>query len=156
QRRINRRKAKPRANEAAVGAATKSERKEGCGNDGAVKSVESQKQAPPSFHEPLGNLANSRRDSHISTAPAGVTCLRQNSRQAKNREVWAVEKWKSKTRIPIFPPPRPPAAARKKPILWMNPRGRLGGARGDISKEVWQRRFPPPAGQGVIVVDREK
>ena len=52
-----------------MGAATKSERKEGCGNDGAVESVESQKQASPSFHEPLGNLANSRRDFHISTAP---------------------------------------------------------------------------------------
>jgi hypothetical protein len=34
-----------------------------------VESVESQKQASPSFHEPLGNLANSRRDSHIPTAP---------------------------------------------------------------------------------------
>jgi hypothetical protein len=45
------------------------ERREGCGNDGAVESVESQKQASPSFHEPLGNLANSRRDSHIPTAP---------------------------------------------------------------------------------------
>src|SRR5271166_2376399 len=43
---------------------------EGCGNDGAVESVESRKQASHSFHEPLGNLANSRRDSHISTAPA--------------------------------------------------------------------------------------
>ena len=51
------------------GAMTKSESREGCGNDGAVESVESQKQASPSFHEPLGNLANSRRDSHISTAP---------------------------------------------------------------------------------------
>ena len=74
-----------------MGAATKSERKEGCGNDGAVESVESQKQASHSFHEPLGNLANSRRDSHISTAPASVACLRQNSKQEKNREVWAVK-----------------------------------------------------------------
>jgi len=38
------------------------------GNAGAVGSVESQKQASPSFHEPLGNLAQRRRDSHISTA----------------------------------------------------------------------------------------
>ena len=44
--------------------------KESCGNGGAVESVESQKQASPSFHEPLGNLAKSRRDSHIPTAPA--------------------------------------------------------------------------------------
>ena len=48
---------------------TKKRKEEGCGNDGAVESVESQKQASPSFHEPLGNLADSRRDSHISTAP---------------------------------------------------------------------------------------
>src|SRR5215469_5154198 len=40
-----------------------------CGNAGAVESVESQRQASHSFHEPLGNLAKSRRDSHISTAP---------------------------------------------------------------------------------------
>jgi hypothetical protein len=45
-------------------------RKESCGNAGAVESVESQRQASHSFHEPLGNLANGRRDSHISTAPA--------------------------------------------------------------------------------------
>ncbi|PYU19330.1 MAG: hypothetical protein DMG32_24710 [Acidobacteria bacterium] len=37
---------------------------------GAVESVESQNQASHSFHEPLGNLTKSRRDSHISTAPA--------------------------------------------------------------------------------------
>ena len=48
----------------------KTGRRESCGNDGAVESVESQKQASPSFHEPLGNLAQRRRDSHISTAPA--------------------------------------------------------------------------------------
>jgi hypothetical protein len=40
------------------------------GNAGVVESVESQKQASPSFHEPLGNPAKKRRDSHISTAPA--------------------------------------------------------------------------------------
>src|SRR5579875_2281472 len=39
-------------------------RKRGYGNDGAVESVESQKQASPSFHQPLGNLAQRRRDSH--------------------------------------------------------------------------------------------
>jgi hypothetical protein len=40
------------------------------GNAGAVESVESQNQASPSFHEPLGNLTKIRRDSHIPTAPA--------------------------------------------------------------------------------------
>src|SRR5260370_33900130 len=44
-------------------------RRVNCGNAGAVESVESQKQASPSFHEPLGNRAKRRRDSHISTAP---------------------------------------------------------------------------------------
>jgi hypothetical protein len=34
-----------------------------------VESVESQKQASPSSHEPLGNPANDRRDSHIPTVP---------------------------------------------------------------------------------------
>src|ERR1019366_7530074 len=48
----------------------KTRRRVSCGNAGAVESVESQKQASPSFHEPLGNLAKRRRDSHISTAPA--------------------------------------------------------------------------------------
>ena len=49
---------------------TNNRQEESCGNAGAVESVESQKQASHSFHEPLGNLAKSRRDSHISTAPA--------------------------------------------------------------------------------------
>src|SRR5436190_19463032 len=40
------------------------------GNGGAVESVESPKQASPSFHEPLGNPANNRPDSHIPTVPA--------------------------------------------------------------------------------------
>lgn len=40
------------------------------GNDGAVESVESQRQASHTFHKPLGNLAKNRRDSHIPTAPA--------------------------------------------------------------------------------------
>jgi hypothetical protein len=48
----------------------KTRRRVSCGNAGAVESVESQKQASPSFHEPLGNPAKRRRDSHISTAPA--------------------------------------------------------------------------------------
>src|ERR1022692_1702217 len=48
----------------------KTGRRVSCGNAGAVESVESQKQASHSFREPLGNLAQRRRDSHISTAPA--------------------------------------------------------------------------------------
>src|SRR6516165_2380001 len=48
---------------------TRSQAGVSCGNAGAVESVESQRPASHSFHEPLGNLAKSRRDSHISTAP---------------------------------------------------------------------------------------
>src|SRR5216683_2438202 len=48
----------------------KAGKKKSCGNARAVERMESQKQASHSFHEPLGNLANSGRASHISTAPA--------------------------------------------------------------------------------------
>ena len=48
----------------------KTGRRVSCGNAGAVESVESQKQAYHPLHEPLGNPAKRRRDSHISTAPA--------------------------------------------------------------------------------------
>jgi len=65
-------------------------RHEHCGNAGAVESVESQEQASHSFHEPLGNLANTKRDSHIPTAPATK----------------AMGKWKTKSRFSTFPPPR--------------------------------------------------
>ena len=77
----------------------KSERREACRNDGAVESVESQKQASPSFHEPLGNLANSRR---VPTFP-----------QPRRRR--RMEKWKTKGRFPAFPPPRFLLCLRRKP-----------------------------------------
>src|SRR5213595_140285 len=48
----------------------KAARKKSWGNAGSVERMESQKQASHSFHEPLGNLANTGRASHISTAPA--------------------------------------------------------------------------------------
>jgi hypothetical protein len=44
-------------------------RKASRGNDGAVESVESQRQAFPSSHQPLGNRW---RDFHIPTAPAAT------------------------------------------------------------------------------------
>ena len=65
-----------------------------------------------------------------------------------------MEKWKSKTRIPTFPPPRQPAAARRKTINERTPRPVFGAKDGDTSKEVWRFRSAPPEGQGVIVVDR--
>jgi hypothetical protein len=77
----------------------KTESGESCGNAGAVESVESQRQASHSFHEPLGNLAKGRRDSHISTAPA----------------TRRMEKWKTKSRFSTFPPPRFPSLKTKTP-----------------------------------------
>ena len=70
--------------------ASENRRKESCGNDGSVESEESQRRAFHPFHESLGNLAKKRRDSHIPTAPA----------------TRRMEKWKTKTRFPTFPPPR--------------------------------------------------
>jgi len=54
---------------------------EGCGNAGAVESVESQKQASHSFHELLGNLAKRRRDFHIPTAQAKRSGKVENQKQ---------------------------------------------------------------------------
>ena len=62
----------------------KTGRRVSCGNAGAVESVESQKQASPSFHEPLGNLAQRRRDSHISTAPAGADGKVENQKRVSH------------------------------------------------------------------------
>jgi hypothetical protein len=53
-----------------------------------VESVESQKQASRTFHEPLGNLAKRRRDFHIPTARRS-----------------GLQKWKTKSRFPTFPAP---------------------------------------------------
>ena len=55
-----------------------------CGNAGAVESVESQKQASHSFHEPLGNLAQRRRDFHIPTARAKRSGKVENQRQVSH------------------------------------------------------------------------
>lgn len=52
-----------------------------CGNAGAVESVESQKQASHSSHEPLGNLAKNRRDSHIPTAPTTIPSRKTKKHQ---------------------------------------------------------------------------
>src|SRR3989442_1407098 len=103
-------------------------RAERCGNAGAVESVESQRQASPSFHEPLGNLAKSRRDSHISTAPA----------------TRRMEKWKTKNRFPTFPPPS------------LYPKTKNRGPPGGLRPPPGGWRFAPPKSQRVIVVDREK
>src|SRR5450631_2295551 len=74
------------------------QREESCGNGGAVESVENQKQVSHTSHEPLGNLAKSGRDSHISTAPA----------------TRRMEKWKTKSRFSTFPPPRVSLSQKKE------------------------------------------
>jgi hypothetical protein len=58
--------------------------RKGCGNAGAVESVESQRQASHSFHEPLGNLAPRRRDSHIPTALAKRSGKVENQKQVSH------------------------------------------------------------------------
>src|SRR5271157_6045316 len=93
----------------------KTGRRESCGNAGAVESVESQKQASPSFHEPLGNLAKRRRDSHIPTAPATKADGKvENQKQVSHFSTAANLRFlkpKNKTRGGLRPPPargRPP------------------------------------------------
>src|ERR1035441_1299174 len=56
-------------------------------------------------------ISQPRRDSHI---PTTTTTVRPKD---KNQELLmrAVEKWKSKSRIPTFPPPRQPAAQGELP-----------------------------------------
>ena len=44
--------------------------REGCGNGGAVETVEKRKQLFHSFHRPL-EISLKPRDSHIPTAPGG-------------------------------------------------------------------------------------
>jgi hypothetical protein len=107
----------------------KTGRRASCGNAGAVESVESQKQASPSFHEPLGNPAKRRRDSHISTAPAA-------------RADGKVENQKQVSHFPTAP----------------NVSGdqEQNRAAGGLSPPLGGGRSAPPKSQKVIVVDREK
>src|SRR6266403_798141 len=121
-RRINWRKARARANEAAVGAKNK-KRQDGelwkwrvCGNRGKPKA------GFPLFPQTLGNLAKSRRDSHISTAPA----------------TRRMEKWKTKNRFPTFPPPSLYAKTKNR------------GPPGGLRPPPGGRRFAPPKSQSVI------
>ena len=108
----------------------KTGRRESCGNAKAVESVESQKQASPSFHEPLGNLAKRRRDSHISTAPA-------------TRADGKVENQKQVSHFPTA----------TNSVSHSRPKhGRAGGLRPPPGGG----RSAPPKSQKVIVVDREK
>ena len=107
----------------------KTGRRVSCGNAGAVESVESQKQASHSFHEPLGNLAKRRRDSHISTAPAA-------------RADGKVENQKQVSHFPTAPN-----------VYRLKNKNR---AAGGLRPPPGCGRYAPPKSQKVIVVDREK
>src|SRR6266536_4370895 len=45
-------------------------------------------------------------------------CYFLNQTTKDEEKLWAVEKWKSKSRIPTFPPPRMPAAQGKKKAVY--------------------------------------
>ena len=108
----------------------KTGRRVSCGNAGTVESVESQKQASPSSHEPLGNLAQRRRDSHISTAPAA-------------RADGKVENQKQVSHFPTAT--NVYGSQEEKP------------GRGRASPSARRRGASPrPKSQRVVVVDREK
>jgi len=75
----------------------RSDGRERCGNAGGVETVESERRAFHRSHSAL-EISQEQRDSHISTAPAVSLFASKGGRIRKN---WcAVEKWKSKTRIP--------------------------------------------------------
>src|SRR6266852_2982812 len=61
----------------------KAGRKKSCGNAGSVERMESQKQASHSFHEPLGNLANSVAE--IPTFPQLLRRRRMETCKTKSR-----------------------------------------------------------------------
>src|SRR5260370_36055091 len=86
-RRINRRKARTRANDGDGQQNKNTPGKESCGNAGAVESVESQKQASPSSHSPL----------EISPRTGEISTFLQLRRKQ------AVEKWKTKKQVSHFP-----------------------------------------------------
>ena len=88
------------------------------------------KDASPSFHEPLGNLAKDGRDSHIPTAPA----TKADGQVENQKQVFHLS-----TAPNIFSFNR-----QEKP------------PREGLRPSASGRRFAPPKSQRVIVVDREK
>ncbi len=96
-------------------------KKESCGNDGTVESVEIQRQDFPSSHRSL-EISQRTRDSHIRTAPAAQL-------------LW--ESGKTKKQVSHFPTAiylglnkqkRPTASAKKRGHFYR-------GKDGDISNE---------------------
>ena len=84
---------------------------ESCGNGDGVGNLEIQKQDSQGSHSVL-EISRKQRDSHISTAPTAPHCV--STEQPRLKELGAVEKWKSKNRIPTFPPHRWPVAQERK------------------------------------------
>ena len=83
---------------------------ESCGNDGAMNRLENQNQVFHPLHSSL-EISQRRRDSHISTAPTTLGYrLKTENPKRENCSMGMMEKWKSKIRIPTFPPSRQPAA----------------------------------------------
>jgi hypothetical protein len=104
-------------------------RRKRCGNAGAVESVESQRQASPSFHEPLGKLAKGGRASHIPTAPA----TRADGKVENQKQVFRFptapridwERINKKPRRAVFAlcPPKPTKHHERRllPATWTTP-----------------------------------
>jgi len=104
--------------------------KESCGNAGAVESVESQKQASPSFHSPL---EISPRTGEISTFPQ----LR--------REAGGWKSGKPKAGFPLSHRHESPFSRKENP-----------GRRAGFALRPAAGASRRPKSQRIVVVDREK
>jgi hypothetical protein len=83
---------------------------ESCGNDGAMD-----RSGKPKAGFPLDpqHPWKSRKGGEIPTFPQ-LRRFPSHTQKTGHRRPRAMEKWKSKTRIPTFPPPRMPAAQGKE------------------------------------------
>src|SRR5690348_2461496 len=98
---------------------------------GLWKAWKAKNRLPNSFHEPLGNLAKSRRDSHISTAPAVLTYV--SDRTASKKRNGKCGPWKSGNPRPGFPLSHRPDSLRQqggKPFCGITLRAAFGGEGG--------------------------
>ena len=77
----------------------------------------------PTLPTLLGNLAQTARFPHSHSSGDGFQLGQRKANRKK--KLWAVEKWKSKTRIPTFPQPRQPAAQGKNVKKKREPKRRL-------------------------------